>query len=45
LEKEADTIVMVAIDKTYAGYFIIADEIKEDAAETIKNLHQLINRY
>lgn len=41
LEKEADTIVMVAIDKIYAGYFIIADEIKEDAAETIKNLHQL----
>jgi Cd2+/Zn2+-exporting ATPase len=41
LEKEADSILMVAIDKTYAGYFIIADEIKEDAAETIKNLHQL----
>ena len=41
LEKEADTIVMVAINKMYAGYFIIADEIKEDAAETIKNLHKL----
>jgi Cd2+/Zn2+-exporting ATPase len=41
LEKEADTIVMVAINKMYGGYFIIADEIKEDAAETIKNLHKL----
>jgi Cd2+/Zn2+-exporting ATPase len=41
LDKEPDTIVMVAINKTYAGYFIIADEIKEDAAETIKNLHKL----
>ncbi len=41
LEKEADTIVMVAISKMYAGYFSIADEIKEDASETIKNLHQL----
>ena len=41
LEKEADTIVMVAINKMYAGYFVIADEIKEDAAETIKNLHKL----
>jgi Cd2+/Zn2+-exporting ATPase len=41
LEKEADTIVMVAINKIYAGYFIIADELKEDAAETIENLHKL----
>jgi Cd2+/Zn2+-exporting ATPase len=41
LEKEAETIVMVAINKTYAGYLIIADEIKEDAAETIENLHKL----
>ena len=41
LEKEADTIVMVAVNKSYAGYFIIADEIKEDAAETIKDLHKL----
>ena len=32
---------MVAINKIYAGYFVIADEIKEDAAETIKKLHKL----
>jgi len=41
LEKEADTVVMVAVNNRYAGYFIIADEIKEDAAETISNLHNL----
>lgn len=34
-----ETIVIVAIDKIYAGYFIIADEIKEDAAEAIRNMH------
>ncbi len=37
----ADTIVAVAVDKIYAGYIVIADEIKEDAPETIRLLHQL----
>lgn len=36
-----DTIVVVAINKVYAGYITIADEIKEDALETIKALHKL----
>lgn len=34
-----ETVVIVAIDKVYAGYFTIADEIKEDAAEAIRSIH------
>jgi Cd2+/Zn2+-exporting ATPase len=34
------TIIVVAINQKYAGYFIIADEIKEDAKETIQSLHK-----
>ncbi len=41
LTEEADTMVVVAIDKTYAGYFIIADEIKENAAATIQSLQRM----
>jgi len=36
-----DTIVVTAINGTYAGYITIADEIKEDALEAIKALHSL----
>lgn len=36
-----DTIVVVAIDKKFAGYITIADEIKEDAASAIKDMHSL----
>lgn len=36
-----DTIVVVAINNKYAGYITIADEIKEDATQTIKELHDL----
>lgn len=35
------TIIVIAIDKKYAGYFIIADEIKEDAKEAIQSLHKI----
>ena len=35
------TIILVAINQKYAGYFIIADELKEDAKETIASLHKL----
>jgi Cd2+/Zn2+-exporting ATPase len=35
------TVVMVAVDGQFAGYFTIADEEKPDAAETIKQLHAL----
>lgn len=36
-----ETIVIVAIDNHYAGYITIADEIKQDAKQTIAQLHQL----
>ena len=32
------TIIHVAVDGNYAGYIVIADEIKTDAAKTIKSL-------
>lgn len=35
------TVVYVSIDGKYAGYIIIADEIKEDSAETVKELRHL----
>ncbi|RKS92599.1 Cd2+/Zn2+-exporting ATPase [Flavobacterium limicola] len=35
------TIIVVAINEKYAGYFLIADEIKEDAKEAIQSLHKL----
>ncbi|MBC6111920.1 heavy metal translocating P-type ATPase [Pedobacter fastidiosus] len=34
-----ESIVVVALDGKYAGYVLIADEIKEDSAEAIKQLH------
>jgi Cd2+/Zn2+-exporting ATPase len=41
VEQIVDTIVVIAINNKYAGYITIADEIKEDAAETIKQMHCL----
>ncbi|TDD76894.1 heavy metal translocating P-type ATPase [Flavobacterium caseinilyticum] len=35
------TIIVVAINKKYSGYFLIADEIKEDAKKTIESLHKI----
>ena len=35
-----ESIVMVAIDGKFAGYVIIADELKEDAHETIKQIRE-----
>lgn len=35
------TIVILAIDKKYAGYITIADRIKEDAAQAIREMHGL----
>jgi len=35
------TIIVIAINQKYAGYFLIADEIKEDAKETIQSLHKI----
>lgn len=38
---EDGTIVYIAIDKRYAGYIKITDEIKKDTAEAIKGLKEL----
>lgn len=38
---EVNTVIHVAVDQKYAGYIVIADELKEDAAQAIKGLHQL----
>lgn len=39
--KEIGTIVHVAINNNYAGYFIISDEIKTDAFNTMKKLYSI----
>jgi Zn2+/Cd2+-exporting ATPase len=41
IDNISETIVVVAIDKRYAGFITIADEIKDDALEAISNLRQL----
>lgn len=41
LEDIIDTIVVTAVDKKYAGYITIADEIKDDAADAIKQMQSL----
>jgi Cd2+/Zn2+-exporting ATPase len=38
LTDNAGTIVHVAIDERYAGYIVIADEVKADAVEAIRTL-------
>ncbi|GAA3977071.1 heavy metal translocating P-type ATPase [Pedobacter ginsengiterrae] len=40
INKIEESIVVVAIDKKYAGYVLIADEIKEDLADAVKQLHE-----
>jgi Cd2+/Zn2+-exporting ATPase len=35
------TIIVVAINKVYSGYFLIADAIKEDAKTAIQSLHKI----
>jgi Cd2+/Zn2+-exporting ATPase len=35
------TIIVVAINNVYSGYFLIADEIKEDAKKAIQSLHKI----
>ena len=41
IETIDDTIVVIAVNHVYAGYITIADEIKEDAIQTIQALHKL----
>jgi len=40
-ESIVDTIVVVAVNNKYAGYITISDEIKEDAAQAINDMHSL----
>ncbi|MDY0779363.1 heavy metal translocating P-type ATPase [Tenacibaculum sp. IB213877] len=41
IESIVESIVLVAIDTFFAGYVVIADELKEDAKKTISSLHQV----
>jgi Cd2+/Zn2+-exporting ATPase len=41
IEELTDTVVVVAVNKKFVGYITIADELKDDAAETIRKLHAL----
>ncbi len=41
IEAIVETIVVVAVNNKYAGYITIADEIKEDAIQAIKDMHNL----
>ncbi|OBR66455.1 cadmium-translocating P-type ATPase [Paenibacillus oryzae] len=38
---EVGTIVYIAVDRVYAGYLVISDEIKEDSAKAISALKSL----
>ena len=40
-ETIVESIVLVSIDNEFAGYVVIADELKEDAKETITALHKV----
>jgi Cd2+/Zn2+-exporting ATPase len=40
-ESIVESIALVAIDYEFAGYVVIADELKEDAKETIMALHKV----
>ncbi|TXF75036.1 heavy metal translocating P-type ATPase [Chryseobacterium sp.] len=37
----SDTLIAVALDKRFAGYLTISDQIKEDAASTVLSLQKL----
>ncbi|HTF29439.1 MAG TPA: heavy metal translocating P-type ATPase, partial [Flavitalea sp.] len=38
LSQIVETIVLIAIDKEYAGYITISDELKNDAAQAVKDM-------
>lgn len=40
VDKIMDTTVLVAVDGQYAGYFVIADQVKADAAAAVKSLRE-----
>ena len=39
VDEKVETIVLMAVDNVYAGYVLIADEIKDDAKQAIIELH------
>ncbi|MCX7745972.1 MAG: heavy metal translocating P-type ATPase [Clostridia bacterium] len=39
--EQVGTAVHLALDKTYAGYIVISDEVKEDAGEALKELRRV----
>lgn len=41
IENIVNTIVVTAINNKYAGYITIADEIKDDAVQAVKDMHGL----
>ena len=41
IENIVDTIVVIAINNQYEGHITIADEIKEDAVQAVKDMHSL----
>ncbi|WP_421944384.1 heavy metal translocating P-type ATPase [Pedobacter sp.] len=41
IKELVESIVVVAVDEKYAGYVLIADEIKEDSADAVKKLHAI----
>lgn len=41
IEQIVDTLVVVCIDKQYAGHMVVADEVKEDAKYTVDTLHSM----
>lgn len=41
VDKIIESIVVVAIDGTYAGYISVADQIKPDAQQAVKKMHDL----
>ncbi|XOD66969.1 MAG: HAD family hydrolase [Flavobacteriales bacterium Tduv] len=41
INQELETIVVVSVDGKFSGHFVIADEIKEDAPEAIKQIRSV----
>lgn len=41
IDSIVDSIVVVAVNNTYSGYITVADEIKEDALQAIKDMNGL----